>query len=122
MNLAAWCSGCDSPGCAPMARAAHQARPKAVTGEPRHFDEVRSTVAYICRGKPCQKLPRNAFAAGQTCHQKGPCPTLLVLFYPGQCLSIPSNENQKHVIGRLGWFKLPSPQSIHEEGCQGLVG
>ena len=44
--------------------------------EPRRFDKVHSTLAYICRGKPCQKLARNAFVAGQTCHQKMPCSTL----------------------------------------------
>lgn len=34
-----------------------------MVGEPQHFDEVRRTLAYICRGQPCQKLDRNAFVA-----------------------------------------------------------
>ena len=58
-------SGCDSPGCAPGARAAHLPRPKAVMGEPRHFDKVRCTLAYTCWGKPYQNLAQDALVAGQ---------------------------------------------------------
>lgn len=63
-------AGCDTPAAPPGRKL------------PRRFDEVCSTLAHICRGKPCQKLAQNAFWPGQTCHQKRPCHTLDASLHP----------------------------------------
>ena len=105
---------CDSPGCAPGARAAHPAAScdGEAQGKPRHFEAVRSTLACICRGKPCQKLAQYGFGAGQTCHQKRPCPTLC-----GHRLLLGSEGGGKMNTVLVASMAVGTQRSCHVRGC-----
>ena len=65
-------TGCDSPGCAPGARAAHPARPKAVSGSPDTLTESVVLWHTSVGGSPARSWPKKPSWRGKPVTRKGP--------------------------------------------------